>query len=238
MSKHPDNKRNLAFKITFCDGQKGSDTQHIGFQGLCSKQQINENCKGTGRRWCQNPDCACRQYFQNKITYNQLQWEWADSGICMESRLLIDWTARAEYSWGNIVQPRAIRNAENGKLAVLTTRFPGSDESERKIFAVFIITDLSEIDGDRCGEVYAHAKYRIELSKSEAEQINYWDFYHNENNPSAKRWGQGIFRYMYDDSCAELLYKIMQIKKGTPDFELAKEMYHYYCQHNGIKEKK
>lgn len=236
-SKHPENKRNLAFKATYCDGKKLSDTE-VGFHGLCSEQNIQENCKGTGTRWCQNFDCACRQYFKKKTTYKQLRKEFRESGgFCMESRLLNDWTAYAEYSWKNGPKPRVIRNSEENKLAVLTTRFPNDTESERKVFAVFIIGNLFEGDSEYCGEVTAHSRYRLELTMEQSKQIDFWDFYQNTNNPKKKKWGQGIFRYMYDKDCAELLYQIIQIKKGTEDFELAKEMYHYYCQHNGIKER-
>lgn len=231
MSKHPENKCNLAFKINYCNGREDAlDVKHVGFRGVCTPGVIEENITSLKRDWCSQPECSCRQFLDGKIKYPELQSRWDQDPICMESYLLIDWVAYAGSDRKNGRTARKILYGEPGKLAVLTTQFP-SDPKNRKVFAVFIIDEIFSGDDDNCGWVGAHPDYRLELLSDEAIKINFNDYYKNE-------WYSSLFRYMYDDSCAELLYKIMQIKKGTPDFELAKEMYHYYCQHNGIKEKK
>lgn len=227
-----DGKCNMAFKVNYCNGRTDpDDKRHFGFRGLCSPGVIEYNIKKRNAHWCSNPACGCRQFFDGVISYEELQeLAGSEDGMCMESRLLRTWTAYAEYSHaGETWEARTIRNTEVGSLAVLTTVRPQMDERNRKIFAAFLIDDVFEGDEEYCGEVTAHPTYRIELTLGEANTLNFWDFYENENTTEA-RWGHGVFRYLYDSCAARILKEIAAVKKGTSEEALAAEMYRYYCK--------
>ena len=53
---------------------------------------------------------------------------------------------------------------------------------------------------------------------------NWYFAYQNENSASC-RWGQGAFRYLYDEQSAQILKKLVEIKKGTIDEERTEEMF-------------
>jgi len=112
----------IAFKLNYCDG--GKNSERIGFYGICSDSVIKYNIKIKNRRWCSNEDCACRQYFDEKISRDDLEENW-DEEIgsnyfsCLESQAFRDWYFNAGNNSDG--KPRPIRGAKNGHLCIFTT---------------------------------------------------------------------------------------------------------------------
>lgn len=221
-------KTNIAFKLNYCNGQLAQDKLHFGFRAICTPGVIEYNITKKKADWCSHPLCPCAQFYSGQISYQELERiAREDNGVCMESRLLSEWTAYAEYSHDreDIEKfiPRPVRSTRPGSLAVLTTVKPNMDEANRKIFAVFLIDEVFEGDEIECGYVTAHPQYRLELSLKDANELSFWDFYKNQNSDKPK-WGQGVFRYLFDSQAEKILQKICSIKSGTPDGILAEEM--------------
>lgn len=233
-------KGNVAFKFNYCDGKDGGGIDCVGFHGLCSPEMIRYNIEKRKAAWCSNPDCACGQYFEackkqinsgicvEDYYYQLLQKN--EPYPCGESFVLKEWKATAQYDWTGIV-PRARRicNADPSGLVVLTTVFPGHEGRERKIFAVYLAGEIFEGDNEECGFIVAHSKYRLEMTQQQAEQLNFWEFHRNERS-GKPFWGTGVFRYLYDDECARILRRIVSIKHGTREENLAQELFQFYCQ--------
>ena len=73
-----------------------------------------------------------------------------------------------------------------------------------------------------------------EISKEEARNIKFWNYYRNENAPERIAWGQGLHRYITDIQAASILKDIADLKIGTEDEELAREFLTYFCKINSI----
>ena len=160
--------------------------------------------------------------------------------VCYESSMLNSWIALA--GWDNngehAGRRRTIRNAEIGSLAVLTLVTPNDEESNRRIFALFIIDEYFEggigDDGEDCeGFVACTTKYKLNFTKKETNDLRFWNFYSNENT-SQCRWGSGLFRYLSDEQSAQILKQAVEVKKGTSEEECAKEIFHTYCEEHGL----
>ena len=119
-------------------------------------------------------------------------------------------------------------------LAVLTTREPYEPEEKRFIFGVFLVDEAYEGDNRDEGYVTTSSKYKIGLSKEEAKNIKFWNYYRNENAPERIAWGQGLHRYITDIQAASILKDIADLKIGTEDEELAREFLTYFCKINSI----
>jgi hypothetical protein len=67
----------------------------------------------------------------------------------------------------------------------------------------------------------------------------FWKYYHNQNaeNKAKAAWGSRIHRVFHKDNSdcsAQILYDIVEIKKGTPDAGKAKDLYEHFCKDNNI----
>lgn len=228
---------NVAFKCIFCDG--GSNSGRTGFLGVCSDRNIRQNIQKDRRVWCGDPDCACRQYLDGQIDRIALDAR-AKAGefICYESALFREWTARA----GRVQRgekrgtPMRMRPLQPGSLCALTTRLPGSREEERQVFAVFLVGQSFEGDGQEEGYVQAHERYRLELSPEEAASMPFWRYHSNDGQPHKAHWGSGLQRYFGTRQAALMLRDIVRLREGKPGEALAKEMYSRYCEQFGIEE--
>ena len=232
-------KGNIAFKFNYCNGKGDRGNWCVGYHDICTPEIIRYNIEKRKAAWCSNPDCACRMFYDASKNTNVCIEDYykdffADEEIlCGECVLLEEWKATAQYDWtGSNPRPRKIRNADPFGLVVLTTIFPNEDGKDRKVFAVYIADEIFEGDDEECGFITA-TDYRLEMTRQEAEQLNFWDFHRNERTGKPV-WGTGVFRYMYDYECARLLKCIMSIKRGTQDENMAKEMFHFYCQKHKI----
>jgi hypothetical protein len=222
---------NIAFKCNFCDG--GADTENVGFMGVCSEENIRYNISDAKHVWCSCDESPCNQFMIENLSKKELHDEVNNGGfVCYESQMLTQWRAFAgiTQSGVNKGKPMKLRNVKSNSLAVLTTRLPFEKDNERFIFAVFLIDENYEGDNSEEGFVSAHAEYRIKLSKDESSKLKFWDYYFNPNKPEKIVLGSGLHRYLTDDQSAQILKKIMEIKKGKSDEELSKKMFEFYCK--------
>lgn len=228
-------RTNIAFKCNFCDGGKSYD--QVGFDGVCSDDIIFNNIKIENRTWCNSDSSACRQYLSGEITRVELDDLCQDDGfVCYESQMLRDWKALAGIIQTGINKgkPMKLNQVQSNSLCVLTTRNPQSTEKERYIFAVFLVDETYEGDGNEEGYVTTKSEYKIKLDSKEARKFFFWNYHANENQPEVAVWSSGLHRYIEDEQAAQILRDIVEIKKGTKDEHLAKQFFDHFCSINGI----
>ena len=219
----------IAFKMNFCDG--GSDEDHFGFYGICSDAIIKYNITKVKRAWCSHDECACKQYFDGKISGDELETFWSpddpDCYTCYESALLRDWfvEAGADLDDG---KPRTIRGGQENHLCVLTTVRPNMPESDRIVFAMFIMHEIFSGDDENAGYVVADDFWRLEFRPREVHMMKFWDVYRNPNSPQKIQWSTGLFRYFDDAMAVKFLSLAVEVKRGTPEEIFAKEFLKHY----------
>ncbi|MFA9398795.1 MAG: hypothetical protein ACERKV_11095 [Clostridiaceae bacterium] len=235
ISSKTNDKNNIAFKCNYCDG--GNSKETVGYKGICSDETIKYNISVAKHVWCSDPESKCNQYLKGNITREELSAICENDGfICYESQMLRLWRAYAGISRHGEKKgkPMKLKNVKINSLAFLTTRLPSAKDKDRFIFAVFLIDENYEGDNKEEGYVASNSKYRIQLSLDEAEKLKFWDYYFNQNNPQRIVFGSGLHRYLTDVQAAQILKKICEIKKETPEEELSKEFLDHYCSLNNI----
>lgn len=229
------NSSNLAFKCNLCNG--GQTADNIGFNGVCSDEMIEANIKVEKNAWCKADESPCSKYHNNEITREELDQQFTDDQfVCYESRMLGEWRAGAGFvlNGKNKGKPKKLARVRKDSLCILTTRDPQDAEEDRYVFAVFLIDEFSEGTDTEEGYVKSNSKYKLALSKEEAKNVMYWNYYSNANNPKNISWNSGMHRYVHDDQATQVLRDIVNIKKDTEDEELAKEFLDHYCKINNI----
>ena len=214
----------IAFKLNYCNG--GRDEDHFGFYGVCSDAVIEYNITKVKRAWCSHDDCACKQYFDGKISGEELdsQWEPEINGdfVCYDSALLRDWCMYAgANSDGKL---RTIRQGEENHLCVLTTVRPNMPGSDRIIFAMFIMHEIFSGDDEHAGFVTADDYWRLEFRPREVHKMKYRDVCTDKS----KLWSFGLFRYFDDATAVKFLEMAVEAKRGTPEESFAKEFLKRY----------
>jgi hypothetical protein len=193
-------RRHLAFKCTYNDGGEGD---LVGFHGICSLDNMEWNIK-SGRDRCNHPECPCKQHYDRGFTGSR-----PTPSFCYESSLFRDWRFGAGFSQhgSKKTQLRRIADAEVGRIAVLTTRFPEDDEVDRKIIGLFRI---GEVRSDEETIVIADEKHRVRLPLEEAREVYFWDYYQGPNSPETVAWGTGLFRYLTDAQVARIVKDVQE----------------------------
>lgn len=230
-----DKKENIAFKCNYCDG--GQNSKCIGYKCACADGLIKYNIEVAKHSWCCSQDSPCKQYHDGIIDRVSLDSYSAEGGfVCYESQMLRNWTAFAGFvlTGERKQKPMKLSKVQVNSLAILTTREPFKPEAERIVFGVFLVDEAYEGDNRDEGYVTTSSKYKICLSKEEANKIHFWKYYHNERAPEKIAWGQGLHRYISDFQAASILKDIADIKRGTEDEELAREFLEYFCKINSI----
>lgn len=228
-------RNNIVFKCNFCDG--GCNKKHLGYMGACSDEMIWYNIEVAKHSWCSDPNCACNQYYYGEIDGTTLDNIFKEYGsVCHESHMLIDWIASAGFvlNGEKREEPKKIRNIQLNSLAVLTTRLPDSQEKDRIVFGVFLVDDGDEGNHENDGFVKSSSKYRIELSPEEAQQIKFWNYHSNDNNPEKPAWGQGLYRYIDNVEAVQILRDIVAVKRIPREKRLAEEFLAYFCKSKKI----
>lgn len=221
---------NLAFRFNYCDG--GKSTGQVGFNGVCSDYILKKNIEHEKNIWCKSEDSLCMKYYNNEITREVLDNIFEKkSFVCYESQMLRDWKAYAGTvrRGENKGKAKKIGRTYKNTLCILTTCDHGEEEDSRYIFAVFLIDETFKGNNKQEGYVGAHSKYKIKLSKDEANKLLFWNYYANSTSPHKVLWNSGLFRYFHNNQAAQILRDIVEIKKDTEDEELAKEFYQYFC---------
>ncbi len=228
-------RANIAFKCNFCDG--GQSEHQVGFNGVCSDKLIRNNITVEKRTWCNADECPCLRYLNREITRQELDSLCeGESIVCYESQMLRNWRALAGVvqNGENKGKPMKLNQVQSNSLCVLTTRDPQSTEESRYIFAVFLVDETYEGDGQEAGYVGTKSRYRIKLSPPEARSLLFWNYHANENKSEIAAWSSGLHRYFEDEQAAQILRNISEIKAGTADEQLASEFYEHFCRVNGI----
>lgn len=189
--------KNIACNLIYNDGDEGVK---VGFNGRCSIQNIIYNVEKNSSRWCNQEDCTCNKYYNSGFKRGEVDFP------CNESEVFSKWIWTPGGNF-KTKEPFIIRFVGKGKVAILTTGFSNTPESERKIVGFFKIDDVTE-DG-HC--IHASRKFRLRLTLDEAKQLNYWSYYRNEGNPKLIRWSQPRFRYLEDMQVAAILHDILSI---------------------------
>lgn len=223
-------RENVAFKCNYSDGGK-TDTR-IGYCGVCSDEIIKNNIEIEKRTWCSSESSECAKYLRGEIRRAALDAIFDEGGfLCYESQMLRNWKAMAGIvqQGERKGQPMKLNQVQSNSLCVLTTRNPNSEENDRYIFAVFLVDETYEGDGQEEGYVTTSSPYRISLAPQEAESIRFWSYHANDNNSDIAAWNTGLHRYFNDKEAMQILFDISEVKKGTPDEELAKDFLEYFA---------
>jgi hypothetical protein len=191
--------KNIACNLIYNNGGEGS---HVGFTGLCSIDNIIYNVENGQGRWCSQPGCACRKYYDSGFKKHKMEFP------CNESRTFTDWEWNPgnEYKTG---QPFRILNSGANKIAIMTTRFPNSNEAERKIVGFFLIKSLTDNH-----EIVANRKESLRLTIDEAKELNFWNYYRNSKSATPE-WKQGRFRYLEDINVAAILHDLRDVVQDS-----------------------
>ena len=131
-------------------------------------------------------------------------------------------------------EPMRLKNVQENSLCILTTRAPDSSESERQIFAVFLVDDIYEGDDREEGFVTTQSRFKLALSPDEARNMPFWRYHANENNADKEAWSSGLHRYLDDKEAVQILRDIVRMKQNTEDGALADEFLTEFCRMVGI----
>ncbi|MBQ3443578.1 MAG: hypothetical protein IJG33_10080 [Selenomonadaceae bacterium] len=200
----------IAFKLNYCNG--GSSSERVGFCGTCQDniRWFNSYENKARDLWCRHPNCACRRYYEEN--------SFPEEFICNECTALRDW----KFSVGND-KPQRIRHAKENHLCLLTTVRPNMPEYDRVVFALFIIEKIFRGDDEHAGCVEADKHWRLEFRPREVHLMNFWSIYPD----SSKSFG-GLFRYFDDATAIKFLEQAVEVKRGTPEEDFAKEFFKQY----------
>lgn len=187
--------RNIACNLIYNNGDEGI---LVGFKKRCDIQNIIYNVEIDSKRWCSQPECSCRKYYNNGFKGK------VDDFPCNESYLFEgwEWNPGNEFKTGD---PFKILNSGSGKIAILTTRFGANPESERKIIGFLKIKEIEDQH-----RVIAVKSQSLRLSLDEAQELNFWN-YHKNQKSSAPMWRQGRFRYLEDIQVAAILHDLKEV---------------------------
>lgn len=220
----------IAFKLNYCSG--GANANCIGFRGICNDEIMKQNVRVLRRGWCSREDNLCKQFLDKKITREKLEEKWKQAekeevdGTCNEGFALKLWYAEAGWV-GEPQRPCRIVNKDlAGHLCVLTTVNPYSETSDieaRFVFAMFVIRDVCDGGDNRPDYVVADKKWRLEFRpKKEVEKMKFYSAY------TGQTWRQGLFRYFDDATAIKFLERAVDVKRGTPEEDFAKEFLKQY----------
>lgn len=200
--------RNVAIKCTYNDGDEGL---YVGFNGTCSEDIIKQNIEN-GRVWCSSKDCKCKKYFKNGLKGKR------PTDPCLESVLFRKWEfgAGTYHSGKRANTPIHLSDVGKGKIAILTTRFPGDNEIDRKIIGFFKIGKITN-NKDEETKIFADNNYRIRLPLEEAKELYFWDYYSTKGGAA---WGTGLIRYLEDGPVARILHDLRETLRDEKSKEL------------------
>ena len=227
-------RANIAFKCNYCDG--GKSAEQVGFNGVCSDAVIYNNIEVEKRTWCNDESCACLHYHNGEMDRETLDSQCRDGGfVCYESQMLREWRALAGVVRSGVRkdEPMKLQQVQNNSLCILTTRDPDSSETDRYIFAIFLVDETYEGDNREEGYVSTRSKFKIKLSPDEAHKMLFWNYHTNDNQSDVAAWSSGLHRYFDDVEAVQILRDVADLKTGTADEALAKEFLSHFITING-----
>jgi len=188
--------KNIACNLIYNNGDEGI---YVGFKKRCDIKNIIANVELDSGRWCSQPACSCRKFYDRGFKGK------VEDFPCNESYLFEgwEWNPGNEYKTG---KPFRILQSGAGKFAVLTTRFTNCPESERKIVGFLKIKDLVNDHH----QVIGLKKQSLRLTMDEAQELNFWNYHRNTKN-ATPLWRQGRFRYLEDIQVAAILHDLKDV---------------------------
>lgn len=176
---------NVAFKCNWND---------MNYKAPCSKETYEYNLV-EGRAWCSSPQSECRKYTSN-VTLEEHP--------CYESIALKEMYFAAGWDHtGGENRFRRIHNVQQGKMAILTTRPPGTVEKDRLVIGCLYINKVED-DPDAETKIYGDKKKSIVIDYGSLK-IYFWDYYKNPNAEKLILWASGLFRYITDETVFNIL---------------------------------
>lgn len=200
---------NVAFKCNWND-------KH--YKAPCSKKAYEFNIN-EGRAWCSSPGCKCRQY-STEVTI--------EDHPCYESIALKEMYFGAGWDHaGEKEQPRHIYSVREGRTAILTTRFPGTEEKDRLVIGCLYIKTIQDDPGAET-KIYADKEKSIEVDYDEVK-IRFWDHYKNANAANLILWASGLFRYITDETVLNILKGVGEkYKNASRDTNKVRNLIKHY----------
>ncbi len=192
-------ERHVALKCTYNDAGQG---YYVGFNGTCSDVNIKRNIE-SGRVWCGDSDCLCKKFYRNGFSGARPR------DPCLESVVFREWKFDAgTYQNGpRRGTPKRLPSLREGGIAILTTRFPGDPEVDRKIIGLFSIGKVTNLPNEGTTMV-ADERLRIRLPMEEATCLHFWDYYSNKKGGA--RMGTGLVRYLTTEQAAKVLVDVRE----------------------------
>lgn len=214
-------RKNLAFKATFCDG--GEEW----FRGPCSDATRERNCGYNGGKFC-GTESVCKKALDGATLPSRVQEAFADGTLCYESRLLLEYKIYAGRDRDNTLRGWKL---EKDRLVLLTAILPGELEKDRVIFGAFLVDKVRD-KGIEEASATSYPEYRLSLTKEEAKSMRYWDYAPGEGkNHDLIQWKENLFRYQSDLVAAIALRDLAAIieKRCDPVQSIrAKAFYRHY----------
>jgi hypothetical protein len=186
---------NIAFKCTWNDR---------GYRAPCSNEAYRFNVR-EGRTICSLPSCGCREYGEEVDIRNN---------PCYESIALKEMYFGAGWDHtGEEEKPRHIHNVKEGKVAVLTTRPPGTEEADRLVIGCLLIDRVNDDPGEET-KIFGDKERSIEVPFREVK-VRFWDYYRNPGAEDVILWASGLFRYISDGTVLGVLGDISDQYRHT-----------------------
>jgi hypothetical protein len=176
---------NIAFKCNWNDRR---------YKAPCSQEAYEFNV-AQGRAWCSLPESNCRDYTAAVTLKDHPCYE---SIALKEMYFAAGWDHTEEKN-----QPRHIYSVRQGRMAILTTRPPGTEEKDRLVIGCLYIAKVQDDPGSET-KIFGDTDKSIELDYDRIK-INFWDYYKNAGAPDLKLWSSGLFRYITDETVLNIL---------------------------------
>ena len=219
----------IAFKMNYCNG--GKDSEHVGFNGTCEGEVIYYNAEEkkipsclTHKEFCMQYDLA-RNFDDSFADLENLENLNAEKFFCNESVVLRDWFVTAGKNFDGT--PRKIKHAKENHLCILTTQRPNMPESDRIIFACFIIDKIFRGSDTESACIFADKFYRLEFKPRELHLLKFWQIFENQI-------GFDKFKYFSDSDAVKFLQTVIKVKYGTEEEIFAQNFLTYYCKLNKL----
>ncbi len=194
---------NISFKVSYNDKN---------WSGICTPDLYKYNCFSSHKMfWCNMQAPKCQEYNDSELNENCYP--------CYDA--VANLTTRFTPGWNHGKNtPHICLEAKVGKIAILTSIYPGETQDSRFIFSLFEIKQVDTIEKvgyDFKGTEFYVGNLKTAIKLKNDQYLNYWDFSLNStDNPKFQKfWGSGLFRYTDDRTVRSILKDIMQSPKYT-----------------------
>ena len=153
-----------------------------------------------------------------------------------QNNVFTDWnvTSGTIKSGNNKGMPSKLTRLHQNSAIVLTAREADVLEEERRILGLYMVKKnfIGKLSDD--GEVPAHSKYKIQLTKEESDQLPFWKYYTYKKSPEKMSWNTGKHRYFDNVWTAQILVDILALKKDPSEKEEVQQFLNHFCKMNQL----